>query len=126
MHTHHPQPAAMPPRYSNATTPRWPFRLPGFDTQALPRLTLPPMVLTRREIEVLAWVARGRTDWQIAEILYLSVKTVNYHVQRAKSKLGVSSRTHAVASAVALGYGPAFEDAASVSVEADADTPPPS
>ena len=71
---------------------------------------------------MLAWVARGRTDWQIAEILYLSVKTVNYHVQRAKSKLGVSSRTqYAVASAVALGYGPAFEDAASVSVEAHAE-----
>jgi pimeloyl-ACP methyl ester carboxylesterase/DNA-binding CsgD family transcriptional regulator len=64
-----------------------------------PRRTLPrfPEPLSDREREVLALVARGRTDAQIAEQLVLSVHTVHRHVANVRTKLGVSSRAAAAA-----------------------------
>ena len=60
----------------------------------------PPQVpeqLSDREREVLALVARGRTDAQIAEQLVLSGHTVHRHVANIRTKLGVSSRAAAAA-----------------------------
>jgi ATP/maltotriose-dependent transcriptional regulator MalT len=51
--------------------------------------------LTKREVEVLSLVGRGRTNRQIAAELYLSVRTVDRHVSRIFDKLGVSSRAAA-------------------------------
>ena len=51
--------------------------------------------LTQREQEVLALIAGGLTNRQIAEQLHLSVGTVKGHVHRIISKLGVSDRTQA-------------------------------
>lgn len=61
-------------------------------------LTAPP--LTRREVEMLNWIMAGKTDWEIATILRLSKKTVNYHVENAKKKLGSAHRITAVAVAL--------------------------
>jgi DNA-binding CsgD family transcriptional regulator len=51
--------------------------------------------LTPREREVLSWVALGKSDWQIAQILLISHKTVNFHVERAKRRLNVGTRVQA-------------------------------
>jgi DNA-binding CsgD family transcriptional regulator len=48
--------------------------------------------LTRRELEVAELVARGMTNREIADKLYLSPKTVEVHLSRVFAKLGVSSR----------------------------------
>ncbi len=49
--------------------------------------------LTKQEINVLALVAQGRRNAEIAQELYLSVRTVESHLYRIFQKLGVSSRT---------------------------------
>lgn len=52
--------------------------------------------LTAREREVLRWLAAGKTDRDIAEILAISPRTVHKHLQRVYEKLGVETRTAAV------------------------------
>jgi DNA-binding NarL/FixJ family response regulator len=59
--------------------------------------------LTGREHEVLTWVGRGKTSSEIATILGLTERTVNFHCERAMKRLGVANRTQAVAKAVAEG-----------------------
>ncbi len=54
-------------------------------------------VLSARESEVLRWVGRGKPNAEIATALYISESTVRKHLQNAYRKLGVSSRTAAVA-----------------------------
>jgi LuxR family quorum sensing-dependent transcriptional regulator len=56
--------------------------------------------LTVREIEVLEWVARGKSAWEVGEILNITKRTVDEHVQSAVRKIGAANRTHAVAVAV--------------------------
>ena len=56
--------------------------------------------LTSREVEVLTWVARGKSAWEIGEILDIAKRTVDEHAQTAVRKLGAVNRTHAVALAV--------------------------
>jgi LuxR family transcriptional regulator, maltose regulon positive regulatory protein len=58
------------------------------------------LALTRRQREVLALVAQGMSDREIASTLYLSEHTVHRHVANILTRLGVSSRTAAVARAV--------------------------
>jgi LuxR family transcriptional regulator, quorum-sensing system regulator BjaR1 len=57
-------------------------------------------VLTSREQEVLAWVASGKSAWEIGEILNIAKRTVDEHAQTAFKKLGAVNRTHAVAIAL--------------------------
>lgn len=52
--------------------------------------------LTAREGDVLRWLAAGKTDRDIAEILGISVRTIHKHTQRIYAKLGVETRTAAV------------------------------
>jgi DNA-binding NarL/FixJ family response regulator len=54
-----------------------------------------PAGLTTREIEVLALVADGLTDREIAARLFLSPKTVGHHVSSILAKLGARSRVEA-------------------------------
>lgn len=61
------------------------------------------VLLNERELDVLNWVASGKSDWQVAQILSVSPKTVNYHVENAKRKLRATSRIQAVVEAVRLG-----------------------
>lgn len=56
--------------------------------------------LTAREVEVLAWVARGKSAWEIGEILDIAKRTVDEHAQTAVRKMGAVNRTHAVALAI--------------------------
>jgi DNA-binding CsgD family transcriptional regulator len=58
---------------------------------------------TAREREVLALLAAGATDEQIAEMLELSPATVQTHVRNAKAKLGARTRAQAVAMALQHG-----------------------
>ena len=55
--------------------------------------------LTRREREILALVAEGKTNAQIAEQLWISGGTVRRHLENAYAKLGVHTRTAAVRAA---------------------------
>jgi DNA-binding CsgD family transcriptional regulator len=52
--------------------------------------------LTAREREVLAWVARGKTNPEIAQLLWLAPSTVRKHLENVYAKLGVNTRTAAV------------------------------
>jgi DNA-binding NarL/FixJ family response regulator len=61
--------------------------------------------LSRRELEVLALVAEGLSNQEIAERLVLSKHTVNRHVSNILRKLGVSSRVAAASLAVRHGLG---------------------
>ena len=59
--------------------------------------------LTRRETEVLALVAEGRTNRQIGQELFITPKTASLHVSRILAKLGVTGRGEAAAIAHRLG-----------------------
>ncbi len=48
--------------------------------------------LTPREGEVLQWVAAGKTDWEIAQILGISHETVIQHLKHARERYGVQKR----------------------------------
>ena len=61
------------------------------------------MHLTQREKEVLTRVGRGKTSAEIAIILGLSDRTVNFHCDRAMKRLDVINRTQAVATAICQG-----------------------
>ncbi|HME39963.1 MAG TPA: response regulator [Steroidobacteraceae bacterium] len=52
--------------------------------------------LREREVETLTWAARGKTFWEIGEILGLSKRTVEFHLENARRKLGVATRTQAL------------------------------
>lgn len=56
--------------------------------------------LNGREVETLTWAARGKTSAEIAQILGLSKRTVDFHIDNARNKLGVTTRTQAAIKAV--------------------------
>ena len=55
--------------------------------------------LGKREVEVLTWAARGKTSSEIAQILGVSKRTVDFHIENARGKLGVATRMQAVVKA---------------------------
>jgi DNA-binding response OmpR family regulator len=52
--------------------------------------------LSEREIETLTWAARGKTSMEIAQIVGTTKRTVDFHIDNARNKLGVANRTEAV------------------------------
>ena len=52
--------------------------------------------LTGREVEILQWIAEGRTSREIGEELFISENTVKNHVRNILDKLGMRSRHDAV------------------------------
>ena len=62
-----------------------------------------PEPLTERELEVLRQLARGRQNKEIATELWISERTVKFHVSAILAKLGVGNRTEAVSKAAQLG-----------------------
>jgi DNA-binding NarL/FixJ family response regulator len=63
----------------------------------------PQIALTPREVEVLAFVAKGMANKDIAERLGTASGTVKMHVQNILAKLGAADRTHAVTIAIERG-----------------------
>jgi DNA-binding CsgD family transcriptional regulator len=76
------------------------------DLPGVPRAAEPGDLFTRREAEVLALLAQGRTNRQIGAELYISDKTASVHVSNILGKLGAGGRTEAVAIAAARGLLP--------------------
>ncbi len=74
--------------------------------QATARPEQPAKQLTGREQSVLALVARGLTNRQIAEELAISEKTISVHVSNLLGKLGLASRTQAALYAARVGLLP--------------------
>ncbi len=60
-------------------------------------------LLSEREVECLTWVALGRTDGEIAELIHRSPTTARFHVENAMAKLEARNRAQAVAIACQLG-----------------------
>lgn len=56
--------------------------------------------LTSRESDVLLWIANGKTNREIGQILEMSPRTVNKHLEQVFRKLGVENRTAAAAAAI--------------------------
>ena len=54
-------------------------------------------VLSARERDALAFVAEGKTDWEIGTIMGVAESTARFHVDNARRKLGAVNRAHAVA-----------------------------
>lgn len=77
-----------------AEGPRAAWGVPSADPQAHVEC------LTARERQVLQWLSGGKTDRDIADILGISPRTVHKHLQRIYDKLGVETRTAAVARAL--------------------------
>lgn len=74
-------------------------------TPAAGDATLPePLRPTRKELEVLALVARGCKNREVADALHLSVNTVEFHLRNLFVKLGASSRADALMRAQRLGW----------------------
>lgn len=84
-------------RLLEQTRERW----NGQGSAAEPPALAAALPLTWRQREVLRWVAAGKTDRDIADILAISHRTVHKHLQRVYSKLGVETRTAAVMRAIA-------------------------
>src|SRR6202521_2123123 len=53
------------------------------------------VALNDREVETLTWAARGKTSVEIAEILRVTKRTVDFHIDNARTKLGAAPRTKA-------------------------------
>lgn len=76
---------------------------PAIASRLVDRMRTPDSALTLREIEVLQLVADGHSNLQISQHLFLSQATVKSHLAHIYTKLGVDSRTAAVASATSRG-----------------------
>jgi len=76
-----------------------------------PDVTVDPAVLenslkiTYREAEVLLWLAHGKTNREIAEILNMSPRTVNKHLEQMYPKIGANNRTTAASIAIQMILG---------------------
>ena len=73
--------------------------------------------LSEREVEVLGWVARGKSNSLIGDILGISAHTVDAHMRRICLKLGVSDRISAAVRGIGVGliHAPARGDARTAS-----------
>jgi DNA-binding CsgD family transcriptional regulator len=75
------------------------FRLTELNTVAEELVLQQALQLTSRESEVLLWVSRGKANREIGEILTISPRTVNKHLEQIFVKLGVENRASAAARA---------------------------
>ena len=78
------------------------FVMQAYDVFSNLRTEAGAAALTARELEVLHWVACGKTSGEIAEIVALSDHTVNSYMNNAMRKLDCVNRTHLVAKAMRL------------------------
>lgn len=77
--------------------------------EGMSRIILPQMLpetsinLSDREVEVLRWTADGKTSHEVSEIMKISERTVNFHVNNVMEKLGTRNKTAAAVKAAILG-----------------------
>ncbi len=64
--------------------------------------------LTDREAEVLALITQGRSNNEIAQVMYLSINTVKTYIRSAYRKIGVSGRSHAMLWGLDHGFQPDY------------------
>lgn len=62
-----------------------------------------PIKLTKREIEVLTLVIEGKSSKEVADLLYVSKRTVDFHLANIYDKLSVTNRVQAFRRAAKLG-----------------------
>lgn len=92
--------------YANQAKMAW---LTQYAHAGMARLLTPKLApetqvtMTAREKEVLRWTAEGKTAYEISQILAVSERTVNFHINNVVSKLGASNKTQAAVKAAALG-----------------------
>ena len=75
------------------------FRLTAANTKSDDEILRQSFGLTQRESEVLLWIAKGKSNRDIGEILVLSSRTVNKHLEQIYIKLGVENRASAAVKA---------------------------
>jgi DNA-binding CsgD family transcriptional regulator len=73
------------------------LRLAKDSSPDMPAALTAELGLTARESEVLSWLSKGKTNRDIAQILGLSPRTVDKHLEQIYAKLGVENRTAAAA-----------------------------
>jgi DNA-binding response OmpR family regulator/DNA-binding CsgD family transcriptional regulator len=78
------------------------FRLTEDDANSDSDLLRQHLLLTQREGQVLIWIARGKSNRDIGEILGISPRTVNKHLEQIFVKLGVENRASAAAQATKI------------------------
>lgn len=61
-----------------------------------------PLTLSEREAEMLTWAARGKTSAEIAELVGLTKRTIDFHIDNARIKLGAKTRIEAAIKAVSV------------------------
>lgn len=54
-------------------------------------------ILSKRETECLGWVAKGKTSSEVSQILGISERTVNFHINNSMEKFDAVNRTHLIA-----------------------------
>jgi DNA-binding CsgD family transcriptional regulator len=59
--------------------------------------------LSEKQIEILHWVAEGKTDWEIGQIMDINYRKISNYLRKIYRKLKVVNRTQAAAKAVRLG-----------------------
>lgn len=85
----------------DASAREWLFRLTEKREGDAERILAERHGLTSREAEVLVWISRGKQNREISEILEISPRTVNKHLEQIFEKMGVENRASATAIAVA-------------------------
>jgi predicted ATPase/class 3 adenylate cyclase/DNA-binding CsgD family transcriptional regulator len=88
------------PLQKTFTSSKWIERLEALEKHSEPEKPTYPAGLTEREVEVLRLVAGGATNQQVAEVLHISVRTVNTHMTNILNKTGCDNRTAASTFAV--------------------------
>lgn len=78
------------------------LRIVQTQTQKSPSDLKDNLPITKRESEVLYWVSYGKTSWEISQILEMSPRTVNKHLEQIYKKLGVDNRTSAAAISIRI------------------------
>jgi DNA-binding CsgD family transcriptional regulator/tetratricopeptide (TPR) repeat protein len=100
-----PRPASTPapPRPTSAVAPRGEHAVVTDFVAPIGRAPVHDFGLSKRELEVLALIAEGRSNPEIGRQLFITRKTVAVHVSNILTKLGVAGRVEAAAAAIRLG-----------------------
>jgi DNA-binding NarL/FixJ family response regulator len=78
-------------------------RVVGKSGPGNPDRAKPDFRLTERELQTLTWAARGKSSGDVAVILGISERTVNFHLDNAMRKVGVATRVQAAVKCAMLG-----------------------